>query len=276
MTARVASCAALAALAACTLLANSASASASATEATATTLRPRRRGASLPDCLFNPPCPPPQWAPEWQLNLSTATEPGVTYGFLNASFFAKWGWVSLDWSVAESEWLSPNLAQSTNEEVLVEQARQIKALNPRTRVTVYRQFEAALGWQLSARRVMFDAASAGMFVQFTDGRGNKNGTIYDPNWKGCATGTASCGGEGRACTRARAWPRTLRKSTHLATRTVPPLAHVPRLTAALPLGTQMPTSGTIATPACVITTCGMSRAPSQRVRCTRCSTASSQ
>ena len=183
--ARLASSAAAAAAAA--------AATASVSAAAAAPLRRRGRGASLPDCLYNPPCPHPNWAPTYQLNLSTATEPGITWSYLDAPFYAQWGWVSLDSSVAMGEWISANLSQSTNEEALVEQARRIKAINPRTRVTVYRQMEVALGWQASSRRAMYDPTLADWFAQFTDGQGHKNGTIYNVFCSGCINQTGAYG-----------------------------------------------------------------------------------
>jgi hypothetical protein len=125
--------------------------------------------------------------------MSMATEPGVTWSFLNASWYAQWGWVSLDSSVAMGEWISANLSLSTNEEALVEQARQIKAVNPRTRVTVYRQMEVALGWQASSRRAMYDETRKDWFAQYTDGQGHKNGTIYNVFCGGCINATGAYG-----------------------------------------------------------------------------------
>lgn len=36
----------------------------------------------------------------------------------------------------------------------------------------------ALEWEESQRKVMYDPATADYFLQYTDGKGNKNGTIY--------------------------------------------------------------------------------------------------
>ena len=39
--------------------------------------------------------------------------------------------------------------------------------------------ELALEWEESQRKVMYDKSKAGYFLQYTDGKGNKNGTIYN-------------------------------------------------------------------------------------------------
>ena len=41
--------------------------------------------------------------------------------------------------------------------------------------------ELALEWEETQRRVMYDESKAGYFLQYTDGLGNKNGTIYAEN-----------------------------------------------------------------------------------------------
>lgn len=39
--------------------------------------------------------------------------------------------------------------------------------------------ELALEWEESQRKVMYDPSKADYFLQYTDGKGNKNGTIYN-------------------------------------------------------------------------------------------------
>ena len=38
--------------------------------------------------------------------------------------------------------------------------------------------ELALEWEESQRKVMYDPSKADYFLQYTDGNGHKNGTIY--------------------------------------------------------------------------------------------------
>lgn len=40
-------------------------------------------------------------------------------------------------------------------------------------------FQLALEWEESQRAVMYDPQRADFFLQYTDGHGNKNGTIYN-------------------------------------------------------------------------------------------------
>ena len=113
-----------------------------------------------------------------------------------------WGLVSLDWSVAKSVWDKNGPAQGTCEATSVEGCRQIKAASPQTRCFMCAlalcraapatpsahapphhtpTMELALEAQESQRAVMYDATKAHYFLQYTDGKGNKNGTIYNEN-----------------------------------------------------------------------------------------------
>jgi hypothetical protein len=51
--------------------------------------------ASSPTCALNgTACPPPPWAPQWNLSLSTIIQPS------SSNYFAPshtWGLISLDW-----------------------------------------------------------------------------------------------------------------------------------------------------------------------------------
>ncbi len=87
----------------------------------------RASGQSCALTNFNPPCPPPAapWVNTWQLNRSTICQPGNTAGFLDAAAAARWGLVSLDWSIAYEVWNPPGgLAnETTGASTLVEQCR---------------------------------------------------------------------------------------------------------------------------------------------------------
>jgi len=143
----------------------------------------------VPTCTMTsgtPPCPLPTWEPTYQLNRSTICQPGVTEGFLDANEAARWGLVSLDWSIAYNVWNSnasgtPILNNLTCAETLVEQARQIKAVNPLTKVFVYRNTELALSFLKPQRDVMQDPNFAYFFLQYqANNPGNVTpGTIYN-------------------------------------------------------------------------------------------------
>ena len=48
-----------------------------------------------------------------------------------------------------------------------------------SRCFIYHNMELALEWLESQRLVMYDDTKADYFLQYTDGQGNKNGTIYN-------------------------------------------------------------------------------------------------
>jgi len=87
--------------------------------------------------------------------------------------------ISLDWSNAESIWLNTDRNKSTCEETNTENAKMIKQQSPGSRVFIYHNMELALQWLESQRAVMYDSTKSHWFLQFTDGNGVKNGTIYN-------------------------------------------------------------------------------------------------
>jgi hypothetical protein len=78
--------------------------------------------------------------------------------------------VTFDWSNAGGLWDEPNKMTSSCEELLIEQARMVKAINPNTRVFVYRNMELGLQWLSSERRAMFNPNMSHYFLQ-VGGRG---------------------------------------------------------------------------------------------------------
>ena len=147
---------------------------------TSTTALPTLNALSAsPTCALNgTACPPPRWPPQWNLTLSTVCQPSTTDYFLPPPA-QPWGLISLDWSVASSVWQHPNQSQSTCEETSVEGCRRIKKAFPGTRCFIYHNMELALQAFSTQRRVMYDSSKADYFIQYTDGMGHKNGTIYN-------------------------------------------------------------------------------------------------
>lgn len=148
--------------------------------ATATAATQTRRPS--PACIVNgTPCPPPRWPPNYNLTLATVCQPGGTgnTGYFLPPADSPWGLVSLDWSVGVSLWQRPDPAQSICETVLTDNCRLIKAQSPGTRCFVYHNLELALEWLESQRAVMYNASLAPWFLQYTDGHGHKNGTVYN-------------------------------------------------------------------------------------------------
>ncbi len=128
-------------------------------------------------------CPPPRWPPQWNLTLSTCVQPGsgVSPGYFEPNVSQPWGLVSLDWSVAGNIWQhgSNNRSMATIEATSTEGCRRIKLRSPHSRCFIYHNMELALQALESQRAVMYDPTKKDWFLQYTDGRGKKNGTIYD-------------------------------------------------------------------------------------------------
>ena len=142
----------------------------------------------------DPPCPLPQWAASWALNRSIVTQPGNVPGFLNASAAARFGLVSLDWSVASAVWRPGGAAQAcattTGAATLVEQCRQIKAVDATTRCFVYRNTILFLEWLEPQRSAMQDPTRADYFLQYQPGNPSRTppGTIYSEVARGPGDG----------------------------------------------------------------------------------------
>ena len=120
-------------------------------------------------------CPPPRWEAHWALNLSTVVQPCNASGLFRSS--ALYGLASFDWSNAKAAWASlPNNATNCSE-MLLQQAAITKAIDPRTRVFVYRNFLLALEWLRGQRAAMDDPTKQGYFVHYQAGA--RRGEIYN-------------------------------------------------------------------------------------------------
>jgi len=125
-------------------------------------------------CSYDPnrTCPPPRWKPVWDLAASTFMQPCNHSGYFDPSFAAKYGLVSFDWNNAKDLWIAYPRDQRKCEEMLVEQAKMVKELNPATRIFVYRNLELSLEWLSSERAIMYNNATVDWFLRW------KNGSIY--------------------------------------------------------------------------------------------------
>ena len=131
------------------------------------------------------PCPPPRWTPTYNLTLSTVVNPGTnSQGNNQETYFIPpsdkpWGLVSIDWTTAYNIW-SHNTSdsnKSTEEECSITGCQLIKnSSNPNTRCLIYHNMNTALQVIESNRAVMYDPSKKDWFLQYTDGKGNKNGT----------------------------------------------------------------------------------------------------
>jgi hypothetical protein len=128
------------------------------------------------------------------LNKSTICQPGNTADYLVAADAARFGIVSLDWSIASGAWRPGGAATpcsaTTGAATLVEQCRRIKAADATARCFVYRNTELALEWLEHQRAVMDDPARASWFLQYQPGnpQGVAAGTIYNEDAGGPAQG----------------------------------------------------------------------------------------
>lgn len=132
-------------------------------------------------------CPVPVlggWLVDYSLRNSTACMPELAGSLNNLSFAPApghhWGLVSLDWAVGRGTWFNPAFPnESTCEATSIANCQALKASGAVTRCSIYHNVELALQWLESNRAVMYDAAKKDWFLQFTDGQGNKNGTIFN-------------------------------------------------------------------------------------------------
>jgi len=95
-----------------------------------------------------------------------------------------WGLISLDWSVARSIWFKNGRNNTNCEAVSTEGCKRLKQAGLASRCFIYHNMELALEWEESQRKVMYDPKTRDYFLQYTDGNGNKNGSIYqeDIEW----------------------------------------------------------------------------------------------
>ena len=109
----------------------------------------------------------PTWAPTWDMSRSTIIMPCNITGWFSPGFSAKYGVVDVDWSNAKYLW--ERSRPMDNSARLLDQAAQIKAINPNTRVWVYRNLVHAGSWFKEVAEKIKDPRYAGWFVKFRHG-----------------------------------------------------------------------------------------------------------
>ena len=133
-----------------------------------------------PTCALNrQPCPVPSgWAEKatWNLTQSSVIQPSSSDYFTPKH---PWGLVSLDWSVAVNQWFKGNTSNTTCEATSVRGCKMLKQQGLAHRCFIYHNMELALEWLESQRAVMYDPSTADYFLQYTDGKGQKLGKIYN-------------------------------------------------------------------------------------------------
>ena len=161
--------------------------------------QPLPQPAAAPSLLLCPRQPPsrrarsqPHLRPERAAlpcsQVGAAVEPHHVHGVpavQSTTYFVPpldkpWGLVSLDWSVASDIWRKPNQSESTVEATSITGCQMIKALFPDSPLLHLPQHGAgAAGLRVAAPSSCTTTASADYFLQYTDGAGHKNGTIYN-------------------------------------------------------------------------------------------------
>ena len=93
-----------------------------------------------PSCLLNGnPCPPPDWAPTWNLAQSSyvfpSDKPAATFPPFDPVH--PWGMVQLDWAVGGTVWLKPDRNQSDCEAQSIANCVALKANGTAQRCLIY-------------------------------------------------------------------------------------------------------------------------------------------
>ena len=110
----------------------------------------------------NPLLPP--WPPTFNMSLSTIAQPCNYSGMLEPTFASQFGLLDLDWSNAKLIWANSHPMNS--EELMVQQAQELKKRNPASHQWVYRNLVKALPWMKTVRDKLQDPAYAGFFLRF--------------------------------------------------------------------------------------------------------------
>ena len=106
----------------------------------------------------------PKWTPTYNMSRSTIFMPCNYSGHYDPAVAAKFGIVDFDWSNQKNQWV--NDAPMDCMEKLVEQAQLIKAINPMTKIWVYRESVAAQPWYTDVREKLMDPATSHWFLHF--------------------------------------------------------------------------------------------------------------
>eukprot|EP00729_Bicosta_minor_P002623 gene2623-24255_t len=110
----------------------------------------------------HPSFPPPKWAPNYNLTESTALQPGAGQMTRGGLFEPKhpWGLITLG---SDYESTAATVAN----------CRSLKAAGNAAKCFIYHNWERALGWIESQKKVMVDASKKSYFIQWP------NGSIYN-------------------------------------------------------------------------------------------------
>eukprot|EP01046_Picozoa_sp_COSAG06_P060299 COSAG06_NODE_12775_length_1331_cov_2.163961_1_plen_330_part_10 len=147
-------------------------------------LAPASCFADIPRPMIWDENPNPPWPASYRINASTIMMPCNWSGFIEPTIAATYGVVSFDWSNGRSMW--SNRRPMDDEQMMVEQIAQVKAINPTTHCWVYRNLAKALPWMKTIRDKMLDPRFGGFFLKFgatpppNGSNPDTNGSFFSP------------------------------------------------------------------------------------------------
>lgn len=107
----------------------------------------------------------PRFPPTYNMTRSTIIQPCNDSGYFDPVQAGRYGIIDFDWSNAKALWA--NTKPMDCEERLLVQAAMVKAVNPDTKVFVYRNLVKALPWYTSVWTKLADPQFAGWFLPFS-------------------------------------------------------------------------------------------------------------
>ena len=142
-----------------------------------------------------PPGTLPPWPPSYAMADSTISQPcnnaGANGGYLNASFFASFGIVSVDWSNGKAVW--SKASPQNCEEMLTNQVQQLHAINPSMKVWTYKNLVKALPWMTAVRLKLEDPAWWGFFLHYKNGKPTNASTMLYHDFEQTTAGNCGAG-----------------------------------------------------------------------------------
>lgn len=120
----------------------------------------------------------PPWPPTYNMSLSTIIMPCNYTGLFDTAFSSRFGVVDYDWSNSKLQWA--NQKPMDAEERLIHQAELSHAMNPSSKVFIYRNLVHADNWMTSVREKLDDPRYSGFFVKFKPHGSTPNSTWHVP------------------------------------------------------------------------------------------------
>lgn len=122
---------------------------------------------------------PPWGIDNYNMSMSTISMACNSSGWFNNTVAASFGILSYDWSNNKYNWARAN--PMNDEELMMQQIADTKALNPNNKVFNYINLVKALPWFSNIRSKLEDPQYSGFFLKFKPGGSFPNGSYYVPN-----------------------------------------------------------------------------------------------